>query len=260
LARRRFLAVDPENRLVGRTLERDWEARLAEVEHLERESATRPDRSIRLVDPAERARILALAQDLPALWNAATTTNGERKQLLGYLIKDVCLNRGETMIEVSIRWQTEACTVLSIPRPQRSCDKRRTDPAALTRLRELAADTTDRRIAEILNQEGFRSGTKGCFTPNRVKQLRYIYSITSGCPEGPSACAGAFRADGRCPSKTAADWLQVNVSTVNAWCQSGVLDGIQAVPHGPWWIKLTPETIARLRKPARRSWTRRSAS
>src|SRR5262249_35251913 len=176
LARRRFLAIDPENRLVGRTLERDWEARLAEVERLERESATRPDRSIRLVDPAERARILALAQDLPALWDAATTTKGERKQLLGYLIKDVCLSRGATMIEVAIRWQTEACTVLSIPRPRRSCDKRRTDPAALTRLRELAADTTDRRIAEILDREGFRSGTGRPFTTNIVKQLRYMYS------------------------------------------------------------------------------------
>jgi DNA invertase Pin-like site-specific DNA recombinase len=260
LARRRFLAVDPENRLVGRTLERDWETLLAEVERLERESATRPERSIRLVDPVERARILALAQDLPALWNAATTTNAERKQLLRFLIKDVCLDRSETMIEVSIRWQTEACTVLSIPRPPRSCDKRRTDPAAVARLRKLAADTPDRAIAEILNQEGFRSGTGGCFTHNRVKQLRYIYSIPSGCPEGPSACAGGFRADGRCPSKTAADLLQVNVSTINAWCQSGVLDGIQAVPHGPWWIKLTPEVIARLRKPTRRSWIRRSAS
>ncbi len=65
LARRRFLAIDPENRLVGRTLERDWEARLAEVERLERESATRPDRSIRLLDPAERARILAGRRTCP---------------------------------------------------------------------------------------------------------------------------------------------------------------------------------------------------
>lgn len=260
LARRRFLAVEPENRLVGRTLERDWEGRLAEVERLERESTARPERSIRLVDPVERARILALAQDLPALWHAATTTNVERKQLLGFLIKDVCLNRGETMIDVSIRWQTEACTVLSIPRPRRSCDARRTDPAAVARLRALAADNTDRRSADILNQEGFRSGTGCCFTQNRVKQLRYIYSIPSGCPEGPAACAGGFRSDGRCPSKTAADLLLVTVSTINDWCQSGVLDGIQAVPHGPWWIKLTPEIIARLRKPTRRSWTRRSAS
>jgi DNA invertase Pin-like site-specific DNA recombinase len=107
LARRRFQAVDPENRLVARTLERDWEAKLAEVERLERESAARPALSTRLVDPAERGRILALARDLPALWHAATTTQVERKQLLGFLIKDVCLNRGEIMIEVSIRWQTE---------------------------------------------------------------------------------------------------------------------------------------------------------
>ena len=183
LARRRFQAVDPENRLVARTLERDWEARLAEVERLERESAARPALSTRLVDPAERARILALAQDLPALWQAATTTQVERKQLLGFLIKDVCLTRAETTIEVAIRWRTEACTVLNIPRPKRSCDARRTDPAALARFRALAADTSDRQIAEILNQEGFRSGTGRRFTTNIVKQLRYRYSIPSGCPE-----------------------------------------------------------------------------
>jgi DNA invertase Pin-like site-specific DNA recombinase len=260
LARRRFLAVDPENRLVGRTLERDWEARLGEVERLERESATRPDRSIRLVDPAERARILALAQDLPALWNAAITTDVERKQLLGFLIKDVCLNRGETMIEVSIRWQTEACTVLSIPRPPRSCDKRRTDAAVLARLRTLAADTTDGRIAEILDHEGFRSGTGQRFTTNIIKQIRYSYSIPSGCPDRPTASADGYRADGRCTARVAAELLNVTVSTIADWCQSGLLDGIQSVSHGPWWIQLTPEDIARLRKPTRRSWTRRSAS
>jgi DNA invertase Pin-like site-specific DNA recombinase len=258
LARRRFLAVDPENRLVGRTLERDWEARLAEVERLERESATRPAASIRLVDPTERARILALAQDLPALWQAPTTPHADRKQLIRCLIKDVCLARGATTIEVSIRWQTEACTVLSIPRPQRSGDLRRTDPAAVARLRVLAAHTPDRQIAEILAREGFRSGTGRRFTTNIVKQLRYSYSIPSDCPDGPVASVEGYRADGRCSSKAAADLLNVNVSTIAAWCQSGILDGIQSVPHGPWWIQLTPEIIARWRKPTRRSWSRRS--
>jgi len=256
LARRRFLAIDPENRLVGRTLERDWEAKLAEVERLEQESATRPAPLVRLVDPEERAGILALAQDLPALWQAATTTHADRKQLLGFLIKDIFLTRADATIEVSIRWQTEACTVVSIPRPQRSCDARRTDPVALARLRALAADTPDRRIAEILNQEGFRSGTGRQFTQNIVKQLRYTYSIVRGCPEGPAACAEGCRADGRCSSKAAAEILNVNVSTIADWCQSGILDGIQSAPHGPWWIKLTPEIIAGLRKPTRRSWSR----
>jgi DNA invertase Pin-like site-specific DNA recombinase len=260
LARRRFLAVEPENRLVGRTLERDWEAALAEVERLERESVTRPRRSIHLVDPGERARILALARDLPALWHAATTTRVERKQLLGFLVKDVCLNRGETMIEVSIRWQTEACTALSIPRPRRSCDERRTDPAVLARLRALAADTTDRQIAEILDREGFQSGTGRHFTANIVKQLRYSYSIPSGCPDRPSACVDGYRADGRCTATVAAERLNVTVSTIADWCQSGLLDGIQSASHGPWWIRLTPEVTARFRKPTRRSWTRRPAS
>jgi len=258
LARRRFLAVDPENRLVGRTLERDWEAKLAEVERLERESATRPAASLRLVDPGERTRILALAQDLPALWQAATTTHANRKQLIQCLIKDVCLARAETTIEVSIRWRTEACTVLRLPRPQRSCDARRTDRAAVARLRALAADTPDRQIAAMLDREGFRSGTGHQFTTNIVKQLRYSYAIPSGCPDGPTAAAQGYRADGRCCAKVAADRLNVNVSTIAAWCQSGILDAIQSGPHGPWWIKLTPEIIARLRKPTRRSWSRRS--
>jgi hypothetical protein len=232
---------------------------LAEVERMERESAARPALSTRLVDPTERARILALAQDLPALWQAATTTQVERKQLLGFLIKDVCLMRTETTIEVAIRWQTEACTVLNIPRPKRSCDARRTDPAALARLRALAAVTSDGEIAQILDREGFRSGTGRPFTTNIVKQLRYSYSIASGCPDQPGSCADGYRADGRCPASVAADLLNVTVSTIADWCQSGLLDGIQSTPYGPWWILLTPETIARLRKPARRSWSRRSA-
>jgi hypothetical protein len=260
LARRRFQAVDPENRLVTRTLERDWEAKLAEVERLERESAARPALSSRLVDPAERGRILALVQDLPALWQAATTTQVERKQLFGFLIKDVCLTRTETTIEVAIRWRTEACTVLNIPRPQRSCDARRTDPAVLDRLRTLAADHPDDRIAQVLDREGFRSGTGRPFTTNIVKQLRYSYSIPSGCPDRPAPCSDGYRADGRCTASVAAELLNVTVSTIADWCQSGLLDGIQSKSHGLWWIKLTPAIIARMRQPIRRSWTRRSAS
>ena len=258
LARRRFLAVEPENRLVGRTLERDWEGKLAEVERLERESSARPQQSIRLVDPGERGRILALAQDLPAVWHAATTTNVERKQLIGFLIKDICINRGETMIEVSIRWQTEACTVLEVPRPQRMYELRRTDPVVVARVRALASEHTDRQIAALLDQEGFRSGTKGGFTAAKVQWIRYVHSISSGCPERPSACPDGSRGDGRCSVQEAAKQLNVNISTIAAWCRAGRLDSIQAVPHGPWWIRLTPEVIAELRRPVRRCWSRRS--
>jgi hypothetical protein len=202
--------------------------------------------------------VLALAQDLSKVWHAPTTPQTARKQLLGYLIKDVTLSRGETLVQVAIRWQTEACSVLEVPRPQRSYEARRTNPVVVARIKALAPENTDSRIAALLDQEGFRSGTGSRFTQNIVKQLRYTYSIVSGCPEGPAACAGGYRADGRCSSKTAAETLNVNVSTIAEWCQSGILDGVQTKPHGPWWIKLTPGVIADLRKPTRRSWFHRT--
>src|SRR5262245_1438357 len=117
LARRRFLAVDPEYRLVARTLERDWNEKLAALAALEREYATMPPLTARLVSPEERQRILALAQDVPAVWAAATTSHPERKQLLRCLMKDVTLTKRATTITVAIRWQTEACTLVEIPPP-----------------------------------------------------------------------------------------------------------------------------------------------
>ena len=256
LARRRFLAVDPENRLVGRTLERDWNERLAEVERLERDAALRPALSARLVDPKERKRILALAQDLPRIWRATTTSQADRKQLLGYLIKDVTLCRGEEAIQVAIRWQTEACTTPEVARPRRSYEVRRTDPTVVARVRELASTQTDRDIAALLNQEGFRSGTECAFTTAKIQWVRYAYSIPSGCPDGPAACPDGYRGDGRCSARVAADLLNVNISTIAAWCRSGHLDSVQAVPHGPRWIRLTPEVIAELGRPTRRHWSR----
>jgi hypothetical protein len=102
VARRRLFAVEPENRLVARTLERDWNEKLAEVERLERDALTWPKPTALLISLPERQRILALAQDLPTLWQADTTTYSERKQLLRCLIKDVTLTRQEALIHLGI--------------------------------------------------------------------------------------------------------------------------------------------------------------
>lgn len=249
LAERRFKAVDPVNRLVARSLERDWNEKLTEVERLERENLQRPNSLIRLVDPQERQRILALAQDLPKLWHSATTTNVERKQLLGYLVKDVTLYAEETKIEISIRWQTEACTTLEVPRFRRMWDLRRTDQAVVERIRALVATKTDGQIASELNESGHRSGTKSAFTLSIVRQLRAAYGIESGCPVHPRFCAEGRRGDGRYSTRAVAELLGRDMSTVSGWCQRGRLDGIQTVRDGPWWINLTPENIAELSKP-----------
>ena len=114
-------------------------------------------------------------------------------------------------------------------------------------------------LAEQLNTEGWRSGRGGSFTASKVQWVRYVHGIASGCPEGPAACPRSERGDGRCSAQVAAKALNVDVSTIAAWCKSACLDGIQVTPHGPWWIRLTLEDIPRLRKPIRRRWKKRSS-
>jgi DNA invertase Pin-like site-specific DNA recombinase len=254
LARRHFLAVEPENRLVARSLEHEWNDKLAETERLEKEYAARPSLTARMLAPGERERIVALARDVPAVWQAPTTTHAERKQLLRFLIKEVTLTKRETTIQIAIRWQTEASTPLAIPRPPRSCDIRRTQGAVIDRIRSLAANHTDRQVADQLNAEGLTPGLGGLFTPSKVQWIRYTYELPHLCPEAPGTISDGQRGDGRYSVQATAKLLNINISTVVHWCKSGKLNGLQTKPHGPWWISLTPERIAELRKPVQQRW------
>ena len=249
VARRRLFAVEPENRLVARSLERDWNDKLATVERLERDALTWPRPTVLQIGPAERQAILALAQDLPTIWHADTTTFTERKQLLRFLIKDVTLTRQDNLIHLGIRWQTNALTELDIPRPQPNVESRRTPIAVIERIRHLADDHTDRQIAVILNQADLTTRAGEPYTADKVQFVRQKYTIATGCPEAPRVCPTGQRADGRYCTRAAAELLNVCDSTVLRWCELGHLDSVQAVPNGPRWIKLTPELIAKLRKP-----------
>src|SRR5262245_15208810 len=260
LARRRFTTVEPENRLVARSLERDWNEKLAAIESLQREYLTRPQNSLVSFGPEQRVRLLQLAQDIPLVWQARTTTNVERKQLLRYLIKDVTLTRAEKTIDLTIRWQTEALTRLNLPRPVKSWEKCRTSSEALALISQLATDHTDQQIAAALNHAGIRPGKGGELTVKKVHWIRYAYRIASGCPESPAAFNDQPRGDGRYSAKAAAQILNVDVSTIADWCQAGRLDCVCAEPGSPRWIRLTPEVIAQLRRPVRRRWSRSTST
>jgi DNA invertase Pin-like site-specific DNA recombinase len=257
LARRRFLAVDPENRLVARSLEKEWNEKLTALEQLERERVALPAGTNPRLSPEERQQILSLAEDLPALWHAPITAPAQRKQLLRLLVKDVTLSKEAASIRVAVRWQTDVCTTVDVPRPPRSCDACRTSAVVVERVRVLAIDHSDRQAADCLNEQGWKTGRGGSFTASKVQWIRYVHGIANGCPEGPAACAQGERGDGRRSAQAAAKALNADVSTIAAWCKSGLLDGIQANPHGPWWIRLTAEDITRLRKPVRQRWKKR---
>jgi len=170
-AARRFKRVEPENRLVARTLEREWNAHLEELERLEKDYA-----EVKRKPPFElteaREKILALAQDLPRLWRADTTSNSQRKEVLRLLIEDVTLANVDEpwSISVAIRWKTGALTRHRAKRLLRH--PQTTAPEVIARIETLWKENTDAEIATVLNAEGHQSGYRKPFTPGMIAHLR----------------------------------------------------------------------------------------
>ena len=252
-ARRQYDAVEPENRLVARSLERAWEDRLRQVEQIEAEYAGwRRAQPLSLTD-ADRAQILSLGEDLPRLWNAATTTAAERKQMLRLLLKEVVLDQRRERGQVWIRivWQTGATSEHRIQR----CVHAYTDYAALERLqarvRELnAAQKMDGEIATILNAEGLVSARGRPFSGAEIHLLRKRWGIPTVKINGKEANPQRWP-DGTYSVQGAAKVLTITAQTVFKWLQRGRLTGQQLAKGMPWKIILFDEQIPVLKAQVR---------
>ena len=107
LAERRYRAVDPDNRLVARGLEKAWEESLGALETAKAELCRREQERPRVLSGEERSRIAMLGADLADVWNAATTTPRDRKELFGTLIEEVILKveRDKSAAHLTLRWK-----------------------------------------------------------------------------------------------------------------------------------------------------------
>ena len=166
-ARRQFDACEPEHRLVARTLERALEDALAAVERERGKlAALEQARPAPLTDD-ERAALARLARDLPRLWNAPTTTDRDRKELLRTLVRDVDRHRRmppSERADVEICWEGGARTELTVRLNARGPERRRLPEDTVELIRRLAAHHPDHQIAAILSRNGHRTGTGLAFT------------------------------------------------------------------------------------------------
>ena len=158
-ARRQYGAVEPENRLVARTLERDWEAALTEQARLDAEYERLKRRQAQAPSAAELAAIRELTQDLPALWQAETTTQAERQTIVRLLLERVLVEvvaRTEK-VRVECHWQGGSHTTHELTRPVARLTTLSTYSALTARAAELRHEGLEcAKIAEILNAEGWR--------------------------------------------------------------------------------------------------------
>jgi DNA invertase Pin-like site-specific DNA recombinase len=238
-ARRQFDACEPEHRLVARTLERSLEDALAAVEREHGKlDALEQARPAPLTDD-ERAALARLARDLPRLWNAPTTSDRDRKELLRTLVSDVIVtaHRADKRADVEICWEGGARTELSVRLNARGPARRRLPEDTIELIRRLAAHHPDHQIASILSRNGHRTGTGLTFTAGRVRAARQRAGIPAAPPPDPDSELMTIN--------QAAAELGASVFTIRRWLRDGLLPGEQAAPSAPWRIRLTDEIRAR---------------
>ena len=179
LAERRYLEVDPSQRLVASTLERRWNDALLQLEDLKKQAAEFQRQEARVATPEQKAKVLALAKDLPRVWHAPTTQAKDRKRMLRLLIKDITVDKpapqaafGSPPLAGRGLDRPHGATPAHHSRPRAlSCRTRRQSP-------KLAHDLLDAEIANQLNQQGHASITGKPYTTSMIQWIRFRYGIT----------------------------------------------------------------------------------
>jgi DNA invertase Pin-like site-specific DNA recombinase len=219
LARRRYLAVDPDNRLVADTLEADWNDALRALQAAQDDYQRASTAAQATLTDQHQTRIRALAADFPALWSDPATPQRERKRIARLLLDDVTLTKTD-QIHLHVRFRGGATTSLTIPIPPPAWKARQTHPDTLARLDQLLDAHTDAETAQLLNQAGHRSGEGKPFTGRIVLELRRDHGLASH--------AERLHAAGLLTIDQIAERLGVHRSTIKHWHRAGLLTSHKA--------------------------------
>jgi hypothetical protein len=248
-ARRQYQLAEPENRLVVRQLEKDGEAAPAERQRLgeeyDRFTAARP----RTLTAAERDQIRALAADLPAVWDAPTTTDADRKQLIRHLIEQVRITVAGTSekADMEIVWAGGHHTGTQITRPVACLTQLSYYPQLAARARELAdSGCTIAQIAGRLNAEGFRPPKRSpVFTPNAVRDLLRALGIHRS--RNPASRNRPALARHEWWLRDLAAHLRMSQVTLDSWVRRAWADGYLHPQARLLVIRADPAEVERLR-------------
>jgi DNA invertase Pin-like site-specific DNA recombinase/predicted DNA-binding transcriptional regulator AlpA len=256
-ARRQYDAVEPENRLVARTLERSLEAKLTDQRQTERDLlAAKARRPVKLSDQ-ELAWLSRAGADVRAVFAAPSTTFRERKQLLRAVLTEVVLtvDHDKATAAVRIIWQGGSSTELTMVMNKTGAHARTTDEDTVSLIGRLAGSYDDSTIALILSRQKRLTGTGLSFTKTRVKSLRMARAIA------------AYEPTLRPVSADDQDVVVVNVPqaerllgvgkvTIYRWLADGFLVGEQLTPGAPWRIRIDKTVRDRLAPEVPEGWLR----
>jgi hypothetical protein len=178
LARRRFLRVDPDNRLVAASLEAEWNSKLHALSEAEQNYERQRQADQLKVNSQQREQVLALATNFPQLWNDPGTVDRERKRMVRLLIEDVTIRKGE-QVQLDVRFRGGMSKTLLLPRPLSYCESHKQSPALVAEMDRLLNDYNYADVARILNENGFKTGDGLPLTSPAVGYIRKAYRLKS---------------------------------------------------------------------------------
>jgi DNA invertase Pin-like site-specific DNA recombinase len=249
-ARRQYQLADPENRLVTRQLEADWEQALAEAGRLEDEYQRFTEQQPAVLADAEREAIRSLAANLPAVWSAPTTTQADRKELLRILIDDVTVaveGRSE-IVNVDITWAGGHRTSGKAVRPVGRLDQLSYYPALRARVAELAGQGKNGpQIAGILNAEGYQPPKRtAVFTGQQVLGIINKNGIPANAKGRPAVLTGLAPGEWSVPGLSAE--LGMPVASIYNWIYRGWITARRGPGDRNWIILADDEQLRELRE------------
>lgn len=233
-ARRRYMAVDPDNRLVAVNLEADWNEALRALTQAQ-EDYERQTAKASPLGEEDQARVAALASDFPALWSDPRTPQRERKRMVRLLIDDVTLGR-DGAVTAQVRFKGGQTTRLEVAVGLPAFEARRTPAAVVAQIDRLLDDHTEAGVADQLNLAGVASGTGQPFHAGIVHHIRVTYEIASRQQR--------LAARGLVNIEEAAARLGVCTSTVKSWHHEGRLSGERVNQKGEHYYEI-PAAIPR---------------
>jgi DNA invertase Pin-like site-specific DNA recombinase len=249
-AERQYQVVEPENRIVARTLETRWNQKLQELLLVEREyEETRRVHKLDLTEEDKRT-IRALSKDLPCVWNAATTTAAERKQLLRLVIQDIVLLPLETpqrSTQIRILWKTGATSEVCAERPNKG-ESGLTPPEVVAVIREqVVQGKSNHQIAAELNRRKLKTRLGRSYTWHAVNHIRFSRGIAGYRQKGvPQQLTAECDDKGRYSIRGLCARYQVSHHRVRYWIKRGLLKPQQDFPAAPFWFELTADAEARI--------------
>ncbi len=226
LARRRYMKVDPDNRMVANSLESEWNIKLKELDQMQINYNNYYKEKLLKITKLQQKKLMELSQNFSSIWHAQNSSMQEKKRMLRLLIEDITLKKTNTNIEAHVLFKSKQTKSIMLPLPISADKLRKTRLTVIEKINELTDRYLDSQIVDILNNEGYSPGVAKKFSILIVQRLRNTYKIKSYYDK--------LKKKGLLTAQELAKSLNLTSPCIYNWYRHGLLEGYKANDRGEY--------------------------